>query len=225
MFKAVFCDFYGTLVFEDDEPMHAIAEQIYKTGKAGSLNEISSFWGRRFSALCLESYGGRFRTQRKLELQSLWETLEYFSSTEDAKSLSQPQFTYWTEPPVFDDTKMFFAKCPLPICIVSNIDTADVKNALNFHNLKPAEIVTSEEARSYKPRPEIFEFATKKLGCSPGEVLHIGDSITNDIKGAEAAGIRAIWINRKNKPIPPKVKLQANGLLEALNILKELTLS
>ncbi|GMK39820.1 hypothetical protein PCCS19_28750 [Paenibacillus sp. CCS19] len=37
-------------------------------------------------------------------------------------------------------------------------------------------------------------------GLKPEEVLHIGDSLTNDIIGAHNAGIRAAWINRRNKP-------------------------
>ena len=32
MLKALFCDFYGTVVFEDSEPIHTIVERIYQSG-------------------------------------------------------------------------------------------------------------------------------------------------------------------------------------------------
>lgn len=37
------------------------------------------------------------------------------------------------------------------------------------------------------------------------EIVHIGDSLNNDIKGASNLGINTIWINRNNKEIPDGV--------------------
>jgi len=45
------------------------------------------------------------------------------------------------------------------IYVVSNIDRDDVIKAIAYHGLKPAGVFTSEDARSYKPRAEIFEMA------------------------------------------------------------------
>ena len=30
----------------------------------------------------------------------------------------------------------------------------------------------------------------------PQEIIHVGDSLHNDVGGAQAVGIRAIWVNR-----------------------------
>ena len=220
MLKAVFCDFYGTVVFEDDEPINMITERIYQSGNTENKKEIGIYWWQCFSTLCTNSYGSGFRTQRELEIQSLTETLERFSSKEDAIKLSEPQFAYWKKPPIFTDSHSFFADCFVPIFILSNIDTADLKSALNYHGLKPAGIVTSEEARAYKPRREFFDFALQKFGLEPNEVIHIGDSVTSDIVGAKSAGIKSIWINRKGKPTPPEVNMQTKDLYEALKLLK-----
>ena len=65
---------------------------------------------------------------------------------------------------------------------------------------------------------ELFEIALKKTGLSAGEVLHIGDSLSSDIKGANSVGINAIWINRTGKDIPDKVTAVSN-LLEVLSYL------
>ena len=44
MIKAIFCDFYGTVVFEDDELMEEIAQKVFVSSNAGNVKEIGSFW-------------------------------------------------------------------------------------------------------------------------------------------------------------------------------------
>lgn len=218
MIKALFCDFYGTVVLEDDEPINTIIEHIYKygNGNAHRKSEIGTYWWQRFSTLCADSYGDNFRMQRELEIQSLLETLERFDVKEDAVKLCEPQFEYWKAPLIFSDSKLFFSKCFLPIYIVSNIDTADLNSALKYNGLETAGIVTSEEARAYKPRQEIFNLALSKFGLKPNEVIHMGDSITSDVMGAKAAGIQSIWINRKGKPNPLCPCIQSADLINVL---------
>ncbi|MBW4616497.1 MAG: HAD family hydrolase [Desmonostoc vinosum HA7617-LM4] len=59
-------------------------------------------------------------------------------------------------------------------------------------------ITISTQARAAKPDPQIFAVALKKHKCLPEEAWHIGDSITEDYYGAKAAGLKAVWIDRKN---------------------------
>lgn len=51
-----------------------------------------------------------------------------------------------------------------------------------------------------KPDPAIFHEALKLGHATAGETVFIGDSPEHDIAGAQAAGIRAIWINRSGVP-------------------------
>jgi putative hydrolase of the HAD superfamily len=46
-----------------------------------------------------------------------------------------------------------------------------------------------------KPRPEIFAAAVAELGFPPGEILHIGDNERTDVRGALAAGYRAVRLD------------------------------
>lgn len=43
-----------------------------------------------------------------------------------------------------------------------------------------------------KPNPRIFQIACERLGVAPGETLMIGDNLEHDIKGAMAAGMKAL---------------------------------
>ncbi|MDE7205725.1 MAG: HAD family hydrolase [Lachnospiraceae bacterium] len=212
MIKAVFIDFYGTVVHEDGEVIRKISQEIFNTGIAKSLSGIDSYWWKAFQAACNSAYGDSFKTQRQLEYQSLHETIQYFYSTADAKRLCSLMFDHWVSPPIFEESKQFFDICPVPVYIVSNIDRADIIKAIAFHGLKPAGVFTSEDAKSYKPRTELFEFALKHTGLSARQVIHVGDSLSSDVRGASSAGINAIWINRTGKEVPTGVRAIENLL-------------
>ena len=163
----------------------------------------------------LNSYGDSFEKQRALEKRSLEHTLERFHSTADAEELSRLMFAHWTRPPIFAESKRFFETSPLPVYIVSNIDTADIREAIAFHGLSPAGVFTSEAARAYQPRPELFALALRETGLRADEALHIGDSVGSDVRGAAALGIRALWIDRLGREAPAGVE-RITDLTEAL---------
>lgn len=216
MIEAIFLDFYGTVVFEDGENVNKISQILYETGNAQSVGEIGNYWWNCFKTLFENACGVNFRTQRDLEIQSLKDTIEHFDSTADAIKLSDEMFAYWVAPPIFEESKEFFARCPVPIYIVSNIDTDDILKALEYHSLKPTGVFTSEDAKSYKPRKELFEMALASTGLKPEQVIHIGDSLSSDVKGAGALGINTMWVNRSGKAVPEGVT-SISSLLEVLD--------
>lgn len=218
MIKAFFLDFYGTVVHEDGEIIKKITDIIYNTGIVENKSEIGSFWWNDFQKMFTNSYGYNFETQRVLEQKSLEHTLAKFSSSANAEELSNYMFEHWVKPPIFDDSKAFFENSPIPIYIVSNIDTADIMAAIKYHALTPAGVFTSEDARAYKPRKELFELALKETGLTFDEVIHIGDSISSDVNGAEALNIKALWLNRFGQDVPNKVD-SINNLLQAIKML------
>lgn len=57
-----------------------------------------------------------------------------------------------------------------------------------------ATVVISEAVKVAKPDPGIFAHALADVGCSPAEAWFVGDHPRNDILGASAAGLRAIWL-------------------------------
>jgi putative hydrolase of the HAD superfamily len=74
-------------------------------------------------------------------------------------------------------------------------------------------VVSSGATGVAKPDPEIFERALALAGAARGDVVHVGDSVENDVAGARAAGLRAILVAR-NGAAPPGV--------EAIPLLTEL---
>lgn len=217
MIKAIFIDFYGTVVHEDGAVIKEVTEEIINTGANAGKSEIDSFWWKEFQTMFLNAYGDNFETQRELELRSLKNTIKKFGSNADAEKLSDLMFEHWMKPPIFEESKEFFEKSPVHIYVVSNIDRADILKAIEYHGLKPEGVFTSEDAKSYKPRAEIFEMALKEVGLQPNEVVHIGDSLSSDVKGASALGINTVWINRSGKTVPEGV-IAVTNLLEVFEL-------
>jgi putative hydrolase of the HAD superfamily len=57
-------------------------------------------------------------------------------------------------------------------------------------------MVFSEDVGLGKPAPAIFLEACRRAGDGPADCIHIGDDITCDINGSQAAGITPIWLDR-----------------------------
>lgn len=202
-YKALLLDVYGTLVEEDDAIVSEIVRTIAtKSPLTPTVQEVSRAW--RFQEECAASFGVSFRTQRRIEQESLVELAALFKAEVNVTEMCEWLFDYWQKPLPFDDGFWFVENCPLPVCLVSNIDTRDLQNALTHLGWHFADIVTSEQCRSYKPREEMFRYALQKMQCEAHEVLHIGDSFTSDVTGAQKLGIEVAWVNRNNRRLSPE---------------------
>jgi len=58
--------------------------------------------------------------------------------------------------------------------------------------------VFAGESVPAKPETAPFERALDLLDGSPGRSVHVGDSLTSDVAGANAAGIRSVWLSDGN---------------------------
>ncbi|MEW6249047.1 MAG: HAD-IA family hydrolase [Planctomycetota bacterium] len=186
--------------------------------------ELAILWGERFFADMESCHGDGFRTLAQLEADSLVQTLAEFGVSVDPLPYVRRLIEYWRDPPLQPEAREFLQCCAagspidavrsragaapkagnaaarcLPICIVSNADRADLETAIARLGLPVAALVTSEEARSYKPHPAIFELALARTGWRRDRVVHVGDSLHSDIGGARAAGLRCAWVNRAHR--------------------------
>ena len=94
------------------------------------------------------------------------------------------------------------------IAIVTNNLVAEQREKLRHCGLDRYVdvLVASEEAGVSKPDPQIFQIALDKLGCRAHAAVMVGDSWANDVIGAQAADIAAIWFNPSGEEPPdPRV--------------------
>lgn len=57
-------------------------------------------------------------------------------------------------------------------------------------------IVISHDVGHLKPAEAIFAEAVRQLAMPASALLHVGDSMVEDVEGAKAAGMNAVWLNR-----------------------------
>lgn len=63
-------------------------------------------------------------------------------------------------------------------------------------------IVVSEDVGLAKPDPAIFALGARRIGVPAAACAFVGDSIATDVRGAQAAGMTAVWVNRRDAPLP-----------------------
>ena len=83
------------------------------------------------------------------------------------------------------------------VIVVSNWDVS-LPEVLERVGLAPFvdAIVTSAAVGARKPEPAIFAHALALAGTPPRRALHVGDSLSEDVAGARASGIRPLLLRR-----------------------------
>jgi putative hydrolase of the HAD superfamily len=82
--------------------------------------------------------------------------------------------------------------------VLSNFDSRlhAVLKALDLTDFFSS-VTLSTEVGAAKPSPQIFQAALNKHDCLAELAWHVGDSLEEDFKAAKAAGLRGIWLDRK----------------------------
>ena len=93
--------------------------------------------------------------------------------------------------------KRLTARYPVAALTNGNADLNRIGIADHF-----VHFVSARSEGHAKPDAPIFHNTCTKLGMSAAEVLHIGDDPLLDIVGAQRAGLRSCWINRRNETWP-----------------------
>ena len=68
-------------------------------------------------------------------------------------------------------------------------------------------VLHSTAAAAAKPDPAIFQGALSALGVASSATVHAGDGLAADIEGARGAGLRAVFVDRRDERprLPPGV--------------------
>lgn len=75
--------------------------------------------------------------------------------------------------------------------------------------------IISSEIGWRKPATRFFQAVTETLELSPHRILFVGDGIENDVRGALAAGMHAVWVCRTDSSEPtPAGALKISSLAE-----------
>ena len=108
--------------------------------------------------------------------------------------------------------------------VLSNADDDYLLPNLDLLGLDFEAVLSSENARIYKPLPELFRKMLDTLNVTPTESVYVGDRQLEDVKGPTEVGMHAVWINRSGNPADtglPKPTHEISSLLELPGLLEK----
>jgi 2-haloacid dehalogenase len=216
-FRVLTFDCYGTLIDWETGIFSALCPILASHGKAIADSALLEM----YSALEAEAEQGEFQPYRQVlesVVRGFGQRLGFVPSAAEMRSLPE-SLSGWRP---FADTvpALLELKNRYDLAVISNVD--DDLFAATATQLKVSfnQVITAGQARCYKPCVEIFKMALARIGVSPDQVLHVGQSIYHDVIPAKSLGISTVWVNRPSpRPGAGAAKAAlANPDLEVANL-------
>ena len=197
--KAVIFDAFGTLfkvtsggsaqaiiknitdceIFVDEKAFHAEWKSYYKTHTSCDCEFMTE---RDIFIARIQMFYDRYHVNRNAE--------------NDADSLLAEAFERKAYPEIKTVLKQLMKN--YPVFIGSNTDNDVLESVMEKNNITVHKVYTSENLKCYKPSSQFFTQILADNDLSANEVLFVGDSITDDILGPKAIGMKTAWIDRNN---------------------------
>ncbi|MDI6806537.1 MAG: HAD family hydrolase [Candidatus Aenigmarchaeota archaeon] len=131
----------------------------------------------------------------------------------------------WENPSFFPDTFEFLDKVAgkYKVCLATQEFAKEKAVCLEKIGGKKYfdYVLGDHNIRFHKTTSEFYKQALELSKSVAEETVNVGDALTHDILPAKLAGIKTIWVNRKNEVVLEKIKpdYEVKNLLEVLNFL------
>ena len=194
-FTTITFDCYGTLIDWEAGILPALRGVLAAHGQSMPDEALLELYGE-FEAQAETGPYQSYRNVLESVVRQFGERCGFHQSPEELRSLHE-SIPVW---PPFPDTVASLQKLAqrYQLAVISNIDDDFFAETRKHLGIEFADVITAQQARSYKPSLNNFRLALQKLGIEPSQLLHAGQSIYHDVIPAQSLGIRAVWVNRKS---------------------------
>jgi 2-haloacid dehalogenase len=184
-------DCYGTLVDFD-----LSAATLDLLGRRAARVDLPEFF-RVFENIRFHEVLGPYRPYRDVLRHSLERVMRryglgYRAADGEALVAAVPRFGPFPDVP----PALARLRGHVRLAIVSNTDDDLIAGNLQHIGVPFDRVVTAEQARAYKPSLATFDYLLDQLGCQAGEIVHVAQGFSYDIKPAHALGWQRVWVNR-----------------------------
>ena len=213
--RAVFFDAVGTLLFPRVPVSRTYAEHACRHGGEITEEHVRSAFRTAFARQEALDRAAGWRTDEARE-RARWRAIvaEVLPGA-DSDACFEGLWEWFSTPAAWavsseaGDVLRTLAERGLVLGIGSNFDSRLLPLVDAFPELAPVRgrVVISSLVGRRKPAPQFFAALVEAAGCERDRVLYVGDDERNDLRGATAAGLRAVHLDPAVKdPGPDRVR-------------------
>ena len=192
-FELLTFDCYGTLIDWESGIFSALKPVLAAHGKSVPDSKLLELYGECEA----EAEAGEYRRYREV-LQSVvrgfGRRLGFTPTQQEIQSLPDSVTRWQPWPDTVSALERLSSRYRL--AIISNIDDDMFEVTREYLRAQFQYVTTAQQARCYKPGPEIFRKAIGKTHVSPHRILHVGQSMYHDVLPAQRLGLATVWVNR-----------------------------
>lgn len=194
--QAICFDYYGTLV-HIGKPYEQIKElfqrQIEDENSEVSIEKFNTC----FSKYRAKLFYGPFMKGKDIMLHSYLYSCNKYGLKPRTEELMELIDRIFSETVEIEGVASILKKLreKYIVTLITNADNDVLYKSIKRHGFSFDYIISSEDAACNKPQREIFDMALKNMGIPANKAIMIGDSITEDIMGAQNVGLKTLWIS------------------------------
>jgi 2-haloacid dehalogenase len=194
-FDTLSFDCYGTLIDWERGIVEGLRPVLARHGVTRSDEEILNLFGGIESTIQRGAYQP-YRAVLAATLNGIGERLG-FTPSADERTTFGGSVEDW---PAFLDSAegLKTLSTRFKLVILSNIDDDLFAYSANKLGVAFADVITAQQAGSYKPNRHNFELLLERTGNRPERLLHVAQSLFHDIEPAKALGLTTVWVNRRH---------------------------
>ncbi len=199
MKKAIIFDVYGTLISTGNGSVTAAGEILKKINVNMDAKVFYKKW-KEFHKKQMDEMQ-EFVTEEVVFENDLKMLYEFYHLKGNFKEDVKIMLDTLDKRKAFEETNEVLNKLSekYKIYIGSTTDTAPLMTNIKNNNMKVDRIYTSESLKEYKPHKAFYTKILADIKLKPEEVVFVGDSLSEDVKGPKSVGIYSVLIDRKNK--------------------------
>lgn len=195
--KAIIFDAFGTLFkVTSGGSAKTIMKNITSCGVILDEKAFLEEWKTYYKHFTLEN--NDFMTERDIFISRIRMFYDRYgvkrSAKQDADALLAGAFEREVYPEVKEVLDVLMGE--YRVFIGSNTDNDVLESVMRKNNIVVHKVYTSENLKCYKPDMRFFKYILEDNDLLPEEVLFVGDSVTDDILGPKAVGMKTAWIDR-----------------------------
>ncbi|MBW4453599.1 MAG: haloacid dehalogenase type II [Nostoc indistinguendum CM1-VF10] len=193
-YKALTFDCYGTLIDWENGILGVLKPLLIAHNTNLDDDQIIELFAEFEAELESGDYI-KYREVLKRVVQKFGERFSFAPTADELNSLAD-SIQHWLP---FPDTveALRVLKQNFKLVIISNVDDDLFAFSAKHLDIKFDEIITAEQAKSYKPSLNNFRLAIERIDLPLDQILHVAASVYHDIVTAKSLGLSTVWVNRR----------------------------